>query len=253
MSEKKMTSPSGLEYYYVSSQEETQYIYSEIFTEQQYIGHNIVINEGDCIFDVGANIGLFSLYVSTIQEKLKIYAFEPIPETFAVLEKNKQLHSLDNLFVFNYGLSSENNLEKAFTFYPDMAGNSTTRPGEILVEQESFPSEIRIEDLFKDFFQDEKKIKCEVKTLSSVISELGISSIELLKIDVEGEEYEVLKGIEDSDWSKIKQIIAEVHDKNGRIEKVKKMLTSHGFNIELRKRELLPSTYVDTFNLYAKR
>ncbi|WP_460208152.1 FkbM family methyltransferase [Scytonema sp. NUACC21] len=248
-----MAFPNGLEYYYISSPEETQYIFSEIFTEQQYIGHSIVINEGDCIFDIGANIGLFSLYVNSLQENVKIYAFEPIPETFAVLEDNKHLHSLDNMLIFNYGLSSENNSEKVFTFYPNMAGSSTTKPGDVLAEPNSVVPEVVIEDLFEEFFQEEKQVKCEVRTLSSVIDELGINSIDLLKIDVEGEEYEVLKGIEDKDWSKIKQIVAEVHDKDGRLEKVKQMLTSYGFDIELRKRELLPSTYVDTFNLYAKR
>lgn len=251
-----MTFSNGLECYYVSSEEETEYIFAEIFTEQQYIRNGILINEGDCIFDVGANIGLFSLFVNGIQKNLKTYAFEPIAETFAVLKENQQLHFLNNMSLFNYGLSSENNSEKLFTFYPHVAGNSTTRPGEIIADEDDFIYDLntgKVEDLFEDFFIEKKQIKCEVKTLSSVIDELGIDSIDLLKIDVEGEEYEVLKGIEDKDWPKIKQIVAEVHDKKGRLGKVKEMLTSYGFDVKLQKRECLPSTYVGTFNLYAVR
>ncbi|BAY09040.1 FkbM family methyltransferase [Calothrix sp. NIES-2098] len=256
MSRKKMSFANELEFYYISSPEETEYIYSEIFTEQQYLRHGIVINEGDCIFDVGANIGLFSLFVNSIQKQVKIYAFEPIEQTFFILKENTRLYNLDNVQLFNYGISSEDNPEKIFVFYPNMAGNSTTKPGDIIADADDVKEEINsepIEDLFASFFQEEQQVKCEVKTLSSVINELGIDSIDLLKIDVEGAEYEVLQGIADKDWPKIKQIVGEVHNKQGRLDKIQKLLISQGFKIELEKRAELPTTYVDTYNLYAVR
>ncbi|MDZ8050290.1 MAG: FkbM family methyltransferase [Aulosira sp. ZfuVER01] len=256
MSRKKIAFPNDFEFYYISSKEETEYIYSEIFTEQQYLQNGIVINEGDYIFDVGANIGLFSLFVNRIQNKVKIYAFEPIEQTFLTLEENTRLHNLDNIQLFNYGISSEDNPEKIFIFYPNMAGNSTTKPGDIIADADDVKEEIdseHIEDLFTSFFEEEQQVKCQVRTLSSVMNELGINSIDLLKIDVEGAEYEVLQGIADKDWPKIKQIVGEVHNKKGRVEKIQQLLISHGFNIKLEKREQLPSTYVDTYNLYAVR
>jgi precorrin-6B methylase 2 len=70
------------------SQRETEYIYSEVFSDQQYIRNNIVVREGDCIFDVGANIGLFTLFINQIQRDLRIFAFEPIEQVFAVLDAN---------------------------------------------------------------------------------------------------------------------------------------------------------------------
>ncbi|MBD2167638.1 FkbM family methyltransferase [Calothrix membranacea FACHB-236] len=256
MSHKKMAFPNDLEFYYLSSPEETEYIYSEIFTEQQYIKNGIVIHEGDYIFDVGANIGLFSLFANRIQNQVKIYAFEPIKQTFQILEANTRLHNLNNIQLFNYGISSEDNPEKTFIFYPNMAGNSTTKPGEIIADGDDVKTETNsepIEDLFASFFAEEQQVKCPVRRLSSVMDELGINSIDLLKIDVEGAEYEVLQGIEKKDWSKIKQIVGEVHDKKGRLEKIQQMLIAHGFSITLEKREQLPSTYVDTYNLYAVR
>ena len=116
MSRQKIIFPNGLECYYLSSKEETEFIFSEIFTEEQYLRNGIVLKEGDCIFDVGANIGLFSLFVSRLQEKLKIYAFEPIQEIFEVLQENVRLHSLHNMFLYNYGLSSETNPKKLWLF-----------------------------------------------------------------------------------------------------------------------------------------
>ncbi|MDJ0900795.1 MAG: FkbM family methyltransferase [Xenococcus sp. MO_188.B8] len=250
MNRKKMIFPNGLECYYLSSKEETEFIFSEIFTEQQYLSNSIVINEGDCIFDVGANIGLFSLFVNRLQKNVKIYAFEPIEPIFEVLQENVHLHSLHNIFLFNYGLSSENNSEKLFTFYPNMAGNSTTKPLEKLEQQDAMNAVLSKEQV-EDFFQS-TQVKGELRTLSSVINELDIKSIDLLKIDVEGEEYEVLKGIEEKDWGKIKQIFAEVHDREGRLEQTQTLLTTHGFDITIEKNNLLPPTF-NNLNLYAVR
>ncbi len=249
MSLKKMILPNNLECYYLGK-EETEYIFSEIFTEQQYLRHGITINEGDCIFDVGANIGLFALFMSKLQKLVKIFAFEPINPIFEVLQANVKLHSIPNISLFNYGLSSSNIQAKSFTFYPNMAGNSTTRPWEKLKQREVMNVALN-QDMVEYLFQ-RQEVTGEVRTLSSVINELDINSIELLKIDVEGEEYEVLQGINPNDWSKIKQIVAEVHDIEGRIDKIKALLKSNGFNITVEKNSLIPAT-LNTFNLYAVR
>lgn len=253
---KKITFSNGLECYYSSSKEETEYIFSEIFTERQYEGHDIVIKEGDVIFDVGANIGLFSIFVKGVEPTAKVFAFEPIKATFEVLQKNIHLHSLEDVVLFNCGLSSENNPAKIFTFYPNMSANSTTKPEDTLAELEDIQvdqNSQKIENLFEEFFQEKEQVACEVRTLSSVINELGIDSIDLLKIDVEGEEYEVFESIEAKDWPKIKQIVAEIHDQKGRLKQISQMLADNGFKIQLEKRDLLPSTFVDIFHLYAVR
>lgn len=256
MSSKTITFANGLQCYYASSKEETEYIFAEIFTEQQYSKNDIVINAGDCIFDVGANIGLFSLFVKSVEPETTIYAFEPIKPTFEVLQENIKLHSLENISLFNYGLSSENNPEKIFTFYPNMAGNSTAKPGDAIADADDLKDikeSAKIENLFEDLFKEQQEVKCQVRTLSSIIEELKISKIDLLKVDVEGEEFEVFKGIEPQDWSKIKQIVAEVHDRKGRLQEITTMLTGHGFKVKSQQREQLPSDFVGIFNLYAVR
>jgi len=57
---------------------ETNYVYQEIFEDLNYLKHGIKLNKGACIFDVGANIGLFTLFVSRHCEDARIYAFEPL-------------------------------------------------------------------------------------------------------------------------------------------------------------------------------
>src|SRR6185503_1213330 len=70
---------------------ETDYIYQEIFERQAYLRHGITINDGDCIFDVGANIGLFTLFANQIARRPRVYSFEPNPVVFEILKANAKL------------------------------------------------------------------------------------------------------------------------------------------------------------------
>ncbi|HEX7241857.1 MAG TPA: FkbM family methyltransferase, partial [Longimicrobiaceae bacterium] len=67
-----------------------------------------------------------------------------------------------------------------------------------------------------------------VRTLSSVIREEGIERIDLLKVDVEKSEYDVLRGIEDGHWPRIRQVVMEV-DTDELLERVTALLGRHGF------------------------
>ena len=66
----------------------------------------------------------------------------------------------------------------------------------------------------------ERKIKCKVCTLSEVIESKNINNINLLKMDCEGHEWEVIKGINDNHWPIIQSIVMEVHDIDQRVLKV---------------------------------
>lgn len=246
-----MLLPNGLECYYLSK-EETEYIFQEVFTGEHYLRNGLFIHEGDCIFDVGANIGLFTLFVNQLQKKdVKIYAFEPVKPIFDVLKENINLHSIPNAFLLNYGFSFEDTHSKMFTFYPHLAGNSTTKPDEKLQQKDAMYA-VLDKELVEYLYQDSEQICCELRTLSSAISELGIQSIDLLKIDVEGDEYAVLQGIKQEDWSKIKQICVEVHDIEGRLEAIHNLLKSYKFDITIEKNDLVPPNF-NNYNLYAVR
>lgn len=91
-----------------------------------------------------------------------------------------------------------------------------------------------------------------MKTLSEVIREHDIRSIDLLKVDVEKSELDVLLGIADQDWSKIKQVFVEIDDWNHHGEKIISLLKNHGFNgITIEQDPVLMGSKM--FNLYALR
>lgn len=251
MSKKKIKLPNGLECY-CFGEVETEYIFQEIFTAKHYVRNGITINDGDCIFDVGANIGLFALFVNQLKKKdVKIYAFEPAQQIFEVLKENVNLHSLTNISLFNYGLSSENTSDKSFTFYPHMPSNSTTRPNEKMQQQDALYT-VLDKEIVDYLYQKSEQTCCELKTLSFPISQLGIESIDLLKIDVEGDELAVLQGIEREDWGKLKQIVLEIHDIEGRLEVIQNILNYYGFDVTAERNDLAPPNF-NNYNLYAVR
>lgn len=71
------------------AQFETKTLYEEIFEKACYRDGGIELKRGDTIVDAGANIGMFSLWAyRECQGDADVYAFEPIPSTYEVLERN---------------------------------------------------------------------------------------------------------------------------------------------------------------------
>ncbi len=69
---------------------EASFVYNEIFESGTYLKHGLEIGDGDCVFDVGANVGLFSASLAQRHRDLRLVLFEPVPETFAMLERNAE-------------------------------------------------------------------------------------------------------------------------------------------------------------------
>ena len=111
---RRHTLPNGLEVAYQSKAELLQF-YDDIFEKGVYTRHGITLREGACVFDVGANIGMFTLFVASQVPGARIFAFEPAPPLFAILSATAAPFG-DRVALFNCGLSSRaGNAE--LTFY----------------------------------------------------------------------------------------------------------------------------------------
>ncbi|MEH1888456.1 MAG: FkbM family methyltransferase [Nostoc sp.] len=242
---------------------ETEFLYQEIFTDQSYLQHGITLDEGDCIFDVGANIGLFSLFAAQACPKVKIYAFEPIPPVFELLRLNAELYNLDAK-VFNIGLSGETKSAE-FTYYPNVsvisgrfadASEEKEVVKSFLLKQQAVTvngttvSQEVLDELLVERLHSER-FTCQLKTISQLIEENQIERIDLLKIDVEKSERDVLAGIQERDWLKIQEIIVEVHDINGRLTEVTDLLKFYGYDLTIVQDKLLEATPL--YNIYGRR
>jgi FkbM family methyltransferase len=251
------------------NQNETDYQYEEIFAREGYLRHGVRLAPEMCVFDVGANIGMFTMYVSQRCPQARVYAFEPIEEVCAALRVNAELYGAKAARVFQCGLSDQER-EEVFTHYPHqtmMSGASAyadteyekevvkhaLRQAEGEAGQELLLSET--EDLLQRRFEARNE-RCRLRRLSDVMREEGVERIDLLKVDVQRAELDVLLGIEAEDWRKIGQVVMEVHDRAGtasagRVDQIRELLERHGFAITVEQEAALADT--DRYNLYATR
>ena len=245
--------PNGLQVVQLN-ETETTVLYDEIFVQRTYLKHGITLADGDCVFDVGANIGFFTLFVHQECRNPKVYSFEPVPATFDVLKTNVALHKL-NAEVFNCGLSRRNGTTKG-TFYPQMSSMSGLYADRVEDEQVSraFLSnqDARLhryaDELLEGRFGSEI-FDCSLTTISDVIRQQQIETIDLLKVDAEKSELDILNGIREEDWNKIRQIVLEVHDTGGRLEEITGILKRHAFSFVIE--QDASQTNTQLYNIYA--
>src|ERR1035438_5085926 len=84
---RQLSFPDGLTVFSLNA-DETRFVHREVFGERCYLRHGIELRDGDCVFDVGANIGLSSLFFHREREGVRIFAFEPSPAACECLRAN---------------------------------------------------------------------------------------------------------------------------------------------------------------------
>jgi len=260
--------PNGLEVVPINELQAHQ-AYREIFENEIYLRHGITLEDGDRIFDVGANSGFFTLFVHRRCRPAKVYAFEPVPPTFETLKANAELHGLE-VELFDFGLSRSPE-EAELTFYPAMPGLSgryseserdlrATRSIMLAGLRENqelgrVVDEAEIDELLAAQFRSER-YRCRLRPLSDVLDELAVESIDLLKVDVERAEVDVLAGIRDEHWARIHQIVLEI-DTRKNLREIERILSRHGYRYRVEEFVMVegqgdePGVHV--FMLYARQ
>ncbi|GGR93306.1 non-ribosomal peptide synthetase [Micromonospora fulviviridis] len=249
---------------------ETRYLYDEIFVQQVYLRDGIVLRPGATVLDVGANIGMFSLFVHRVCPDATIHAFEPVPSVVDVLRRNVAEFGVPAT-VHGFGLSGAAG-EVSFTYYPGysmMSGHAAYADpdAEVAVIKRYLANERdagaderdvlldRVDELLAERFAG-RQLTVPVRPLSAVLDELAPTRIDLLKIDVQRAEADVLAGLEDRHWPLIAQVAMEVHDAPGtetagRLAELVAFFEARGFTVVTRQDDLLAGT--DRHTLHAVR
>jgi 31-O-methyltransferase len=251
---RKLTLPDGLTVFSLNA-DETRFVHREVFCERCYLRHGIELHDGDCIFDVGANIGLSSILFHRECSGIRIYAFEPSPAAFECLKANVELHGIDAR-IFECGLSSEPGTAE-FSFYPGntvMSGfhaDLTVDRGISKTYMVNSGLSPQNADRMLGFLFKKVTFPCQLRTLSEIVEEDDVTRIDLLKIDAERSERDVLAGIRTEHWALIRQVAVEVDDETGCLDEVRRVLAEHGFQVTVEQDPLLKGTAL--FNLFAIR
>ena len=145
-------------------------------TEYNLIAKEFFEKEIECILDVGANIGYqSSFYNKFFGNKIKIHSFEPHPISYYFLEKN--LSSFDNIRLYNFALGNEN--KEDYMSIPGYESHRLSNLGTMSIGQNS----------------NNLKAKILIKKFDSLSISLQQFKSIYIKIDVEGYEDNVLKGM----------------------------------------------------------
>ena len=209
---------------------------AEIVGERTYLRDGVNVREGDVVLDVGANIGVAAAFFASACGAGLVHSFEPVGPIFRLLSRN--LRHFPACVGHNYGLSSSSG-RSLITYYPnaDAMSGLYADPDESRMHVLTY-----MRNTGKSGPEAEREIagryesvtlECELRTLSSVFREESLDHVDLLKVDVEKAELDVLRGIAESDWPRIRQVVAEVHDQHGRGARVARMLGKRGFSVSI--------------------
>jgi len=245
------------------SQMEAEHIYEDIFDKKIYLRNGVTLWDGCTVFDVGGNIGLFTLFVHHKCRDAVTYTFEPAPPLFAILSSNVERWGGPGAKLINAGVSDRRGTAR-LTFYPYSSGMSSFHADleeekavlrsimENQLEEGSVAGMDRImassEELLDARFTS-RTFDCPLLPLAEVIAAERVERIDLLKIDVQKCELEVLRGLGPADWRRVRQIVMEVHDLDGRLAEVTALLDRHGFHVVVEQDPLLKGSIL--YNLFA--
>lgn len=198
---------------YVESLEEF-HILHEVFVNDDYY---YTTGNKSVLIDIGANIGITSLFFSKFDYIDKIYAFEPIKDTYEQAQHNfslnKEICKVET--IKNIGLG-KNNREEIYFFDKNTKGNTGVR-GKL---SPSYAENINA--------TERNVIICdatmEIEKILNVTNQKKI----IVKMDCEGAEYEILENLSESGMIKnIDVLLLEWHDKGSEI--IENILLSSGF------------------------
>ncbi len=135
---------------------------------------------GGFFYDVGANVGAYSLYAAYTSGGLEVYSFEPVAANYLSLLKNKSINKLPNLTPFHVALSSKNGLNTIY-LSDERVGNSGAQISVPINEHGQ-----RFDPLAKE------RILC--LGLDSMVENYEFPVPTFIKIDVDGHELDILTG-----------------------------------------------------------
>ncbi|MEU2153837.1 MupA/Atu3671 family FMN-dependent luciferase-like monooxygenase [Streptomyces sp. NPDC019396] len=206
-------------------------IHKEIFEDGDYLGDGFLrLWDGMTVLDAGANVGGTTLWAHRSCRPARILSVEPIPPTFDRLSRTVRANGIDAVLV-NAGLADTPGTAE-FTYYPALTGLSGRYADPVADRRRAavlMPSaDSEDVDAFLAEQYRSERFTCRLTTLHELIAEHGLADIGLLKVDVERAELDVLAGLDDADWPRVRQVAVEVEG-DVRRDEVLAELERHGF------------------------
>lgn len=195
-----------------------------LFHENEY-GNKIRVSPNDVVYDLGANIGAFTKW-ATFSNPKSIYSFEPTPSLYKDLIKTFEYDR--NVHILDLAITDSNKPVKFYSFTENTGNTLNEIPMENII-QEKFHGIIEVQGI----------------NLEEYVVENMLPLPTLLKIDIEGSEYDFFEHTSDAFFSNTTQIIIEFHynfpgeGKDEKINNIVKRFLNLGFNIQLKEGDFI--------------
>ncbi|MFQ5698531.1 MAG: FkbM family methyltransferase [Myxococcota bacterium] len=215
------------------------HIFHRIFLRDEYRLDAVAVGAWSCVVDLGANVGLFSARAAPLAQR--VIAYEPHAGNFACLERN---------------LAGRPNVVRVQAAVAGTAGTLRLH----------HPEHEGLSGIYSAYREEGRHLssrfeEVRAETLDQLFESHGIEVCDLLKIDVEGAEYEILHAASSATLERVHRIHGEYHDvarddPRTRIGSFVKFLEGLGFTVELdrhRRRENLGLFYAERPGLSTSR
>lgn len=189
-------------------------VFHEIFIDREYRYLEDHIKKAkNCILDLGGHKGYFTIYGRCLNPQVPIYTFEPEERNFQELKKNLKRNHIENVVVKQLAVAGT-------------SGNTTLFVGEDSHNQSLIP------------FDNAEKQRAQSTTLEEIFEKLekrGLSRCEVMKMDVEGSEFEIIEATPSEILKKVNSIYIEYHKYLPEFNelKIKSFLESVGFRVKV--------------------
>ncbi len=173
-------------------------IYKEIFMEDFYEIRTLLnkLPHNPVIIDIGANAGYFSLIVLSKIKDAVIYAYEPFPS---------------NIKRFKNMINANPLMQKNIHLFPKAVGGKANEVLQLYVENNERETSIAsIYSSFDSRYSD--SLEVESTDLASILSDNAIETVDLVKMDCEGSEYNIIYNTPDSVLQRITGFAIETHE-----------------------------------------
>lgn len=185
-------------------------VMAEIFTLREYFVIEPILKLAKtAILDIGAHKGFFALYVRALNAEVPVYAYEPEEANFRALKEHLELNKIQNVFPKNSAVAKEEGM--ALLHVSDDSHNHSLVmvPGTV----------------------NDRKVNAI--TLERIVHKLD--RVELVKMDVEGAEFQILENAPDSVFEKCLAFFLETHEYNDqmRASSLKALFEKKGYTVKL--------------------
>jgi FkbM family methyltransferase len=170
------------------------------------------VQAGWTVVDVGAGIGEFTVFAAQ-QRAGRVLAFEPFPQSFALLEENVRLNHAAVVEMFPVAVGS-----KTGSLTLDLSGGEP----------------LQFQSRTVDAVTGQQQLQVPCWSLGEVFERTGMQHCDLLKLDCEGAEYDILMKSDVECLQKIERIVMEYHDgvTEYQHDDLSRFLQEHGYRVE---------------------